>query len=86
MFVAGSESSEQESTFLLQRWSHKWKAFVNVSSIHEILDQDKVTVTRKPVSSPSKVGAPFVLLCVLCYHRESPSSEWVLSHLYLMCN
>ena len=28
--IAGSEGDEQACTFLLQRWSHKWKAFVNV--------------------------------------------------------
>ena len=56
--IAGPEINEQGSTFLLQRWSHKWKEFVNVISVLEILNDDKVTVSHKPVSSPNKASGP----------------------------
>ena len=80
--IAGSEGDEQACTFLLQRWSHKWKAFVNVGSVLEILDDDKVTVTHKPVSSPSKASGPVVLaffVLGLCATEKSRSSNCVLN-------
>lgn len=61
--LVDSEGSDQSSTFLLQKWSNKWKAFVNVGSVFEILNEDKVTVTRKPVSSPTKVSPPLLFTC-----------------------
>ncbi|KAL5505619.1 hypothetical protein EMCRGX_G007083 [Ephydatia muelleri] len=80
--IAGSEGDEQACTFLLQRWSHKWKAFVNVGSVLEILDDDKVTVTHKPVSSPSKASGPVVLaffVLGLCATEKSRSCNCVLN-------
>ena len=56
--IAGPEINEQGSTFLLQRWSHKWKEFVNVGSVLGILNDDNVTVSHKPVSSPNKASGP----------------------------
>ena len=45
--------------FILQRWIAKWNSFVNVQSVYEIKDEDRLTVVRKPrvcSESPTKVG------------------------------
>ena len=60
------ESSNQE-IFLLQKWSAKWNTFVNVDRVEEINDQDRVSVTRKPLSRkplspPSKVYTSVYIL------------------------
>ncbi len=39
---------DQQAIFLLQKWSVKWNAYVNVDRVEEINDQDRVSVTRKP--------------------------------------
>ena len=44
--------------FILQRWIAKWNSFVNVQSVYEIKDEDRLTVVRKPrvcSESPTKV-------------------------------
>ena len=51
-----SQNDDDNSrSFFLQRWSDKWGAFVNVESLKEIHGDDRLTVVRKPVSSPIKV-------------------------------
>ena len=84
--IAESDGNEQGCTFLLQRWSHKWKAFANVGSVLEILDDDKVTVTHKPVSSPNKASGPVVLaffVLGLCITEKSRSNNCVLKPAYI---
>ena len=43
-------ASEASSTFLLQRWSTTWNAFVDVETIEDIENQDRLTVARAPSS------------------------------------
>ena len=55
---------------------------MNVGNVLEILDDDKVTVTHKPVSSPSKASGPVVLaffVLGLCATEKSRSSNCVLN-------
>ena len=42
--------------FILQRWATRWNSFVNVQSVFEVHDQDRLTVVRKPIYSPTKVN------------------------------
>ena len=54
---AGSSQTDDDDSprFFLQRWSSKWQTFVNVESICDIHGDDRLTVVRKPISSPVKV-------------------------------
>ena len=47
--------NENPNCFFLQKWCCKWGTFINVENVHEILSDDKLTVVRKPTSSPVKV-------------------------------
>ncbi len=62
------ESSNQE-IFLLQKWSAKWNTFVNVDRVEEINDQDRVSVTRKPLSPPSKVCVHIIIATLQIRHQ-----------------
>ena len=44
--------------FLLQRWSKKWRCFVDVSEITEITDGDQLTIAPVPAKEiiPTKVS------------------------------
>ena len=46
--------SENQNSFFLQKWCHKWKDFINVENVSEIHGDDRLTVVRKPTSSPVK--------------------------------
>ena len=46
---------ENPNSFFLQKWCHKWKDFINVENVSEIHGDDRLTVVRKPTSSPVKV-------------------------------
>ena len=39
--------------YLLQRWSEKWQAFLDVSDPSEIFDGDKLSIIPKPGLSPA---------------------------------
>ena len=43
-------ASEAPSTFLLQRWSTSWNGFVDVETIDDIENHDRLTVVRAPSS------------------------------------
>ena len=54
-------------SFLLQRWSTTWNVFVDVESIDDVEDQDRLTVVRAP---SQEVNIPcflpyFANLCAL---------------------
>ena len=53
-------SSEEVASneYLLQLWSSKWNAFIDVSNVSEIEDHDKLTVICKPTA-----GSPQVCHC-----------------------
>ena len=53
--VCAVQSSSTAPVYILQRWSERWKAFIDVESINEIKDGDKVSIISKPVGSPLKV-------------------------------
>ena len=46
------ETDESEPStcnkYILQRWEHKWNSFVDVSSIEEVNNGDRLTVVLKP--------------------------------------
>ena len=44
--LAGLDGSGR---YLLQRWSSKWRAFVDVTELGEVVDGDRLTVVYKPV-------------------------------------
>ena len=47
--------NDNPNCFFLQKWCHKWGAFINVENVREINRDDRLTVVRKPTSSPVKV-------------------------------
>ena len=55
--LSGPESesiSQSRSEYLLQRWSQRWDAFVDVERVEDIKSRDRITVIPKP--SYSQVG------------------------------
>ena len=40
----------KEDDFLLQRWCKKWDTFVDVECVEQIVNKDRLTVVRNPVS------------------------------------
>lgn len=53
--VCSVQCSSTTPVYILQRWSERWNAFVDIDRIDEIKDGDKLTVISKPVGSPLKV-------------------------------
>ena len=51
MSLGETASSSKKSFFLLQRWSLKWNAFIDVQSVDNINDGDKTMVV--PAFAPS---------------------------------
>ena len=72
--------SENPNCFFLQKWCRKWGAFINVENIDEIHGDDRLTVVRKPTSSPVKVchvvrELNFILfMCTVLYNTSTHSS------------
>ena len=50
--VVTLSSSASPNEFLLQRWSVRWNAFVDVQRVSDIQDQDRLTCIPKPGLSP----------------------------------
>ena len=74
---AGLAESDNHSSFFLQKWCSKWEAFINVESIDEIHGNDRLTVVRKPSSSPVKVISSLSvstvapqIICEAIYHTS----------------
>ena len=53
---------EGEGTFVLQRFSQKWNAYIDVTEASQVLMGDKLTVVEK---QPKKVSL-FTSLSILC--------------------
>ena len=59
--VAGNATScpmfdtfrQHQQFCLLQKWSHKWGAYVDVTTVGEIVHEDKLTVIPKPIKPKS---------------------------------
>ena len=63
--VLDNEDQAGNSPYILQRWSSKWKTFVDVSSLDEIEEHDKITIIPKP-SSASEVSSKYASLLASC--------------------
>ena len=50
--VSEAPGNAKPPVYILQRWSEKWQAFIDVSNESEIVDGDKLTVIPKPGLSP----------------------------------
>ena len=50
---SGESEATNKLVYILQRWSPKWEAFVDVSSVGEICDGDRLSVTPKPAEKRS---------------------------------
>lgn len=48
----GESSVEVHGSHLMQRWSEEWKCFVDVVSVVEVADGDRITIIPAP-SKPS---------------------------------
>ena len=46
-------NAEPRVGYLLQKWSQKWDAYMDVITVDEVDDGDKLTVTLKPAKSKS---------------------------------
>ena len=59
--VSEAPGNAKPPIYILQRWSEKWQAFLDVSNESEIVDGDKLTVIPKPGLSPvsKHVFCPF---------------------------
>lgn len=60
------DSKESCDVFLLQRYSDYWKCYVNVSSIDEVAQGDKLTVTRPPSTMNSKAAVSIHVESIHC--------------------
>jgi len=47
------DTPRANSEYLLQKWSKKWEAYVDVAKLEEVEDGDKVTVIPKPAKAYS---------------------------------
>ena len=45
-----------ENVYFLQRWFHKWDAYIDVTDLEEIQSEDRLTIIVKPSQSPVKVN------------------------------
>lgn len=43
--------AKEEGHFYVQRWSTRWQSFVNVESVGEICESDKLTAVPNPIKS-----------------------------------
>ena len=48
---SGPSDAKPHVCYLLQKWSNKWGAYVDVSTADEVDDGDKLTVIPKPAKS-----------------------------------
>ena len=63
MNLSDVASSSKKSFFLLQRWSQKWNAFIDVASVEDVKDADKITVV--PAFAPAcGVSSRWLFTCV----------------------
>ena len=53
-----SKEHSSQKVYILQRWSKKWKAFVDVTDVKQIVDGDRLTIARLPFS-PAKAASGF---------------------------
>ena len=65
-------ASKAPSTFLLQRWSTTWNAFVDVETIDDIENQDRLTVVRAPLSQQVYTRNYSVNSCCVADHSLVP--------------
>ena len=47
-----ASSSSSPAVYLLQKWSSSWGAYIDVESVGDIKDKDRLTVVPMPVGSP----------------------------------
>ena len=45
----------ESNVYFLQRWSHKWGTFIDVTDVKEIQSGNRLTIIAKPAQSPVKV-------------------------------
>ena len=46
------EQPSHKNVFILQRWNSKWKVFVDVTDVDQVVDGDRLTITSQVVESP----------------------------------
>ena len=49
--LSNNDGRQSDVTFLLQKWSVKWNAFMNVEWLGEVCDGDKISAVPTPVSA-----------------------------------
>ena len=72
--LAGVERSQRGTHLILQRWSSKWEAYVDVSNVWDITEGDKLVVIPRPAASGARVSLQaciilhysYMLLYILC--------------------
>ena len=89
MNLSDVASSSKKSFFLLQRWSQKWNAFIDVASVEDVKDADKITVVPAFAPACEKCCDGDSLLVPLI-HPGSDTSMFtklarILSHGYMQC-
>ena len=47
------EQPPHKNVFILQRWNSKWKVFVDVTDVDQVVDGDRLTITSQVTESPS---------------------------------
>ena len=55
-YTANRERFEERTRFFLQRWDIRWRCYVNIDSLEEVVDGDRLTVVRTSVW-PEKAAA-----------------------------
>ena len=54
--VLPSQASDSASdSLLLQRYDDKWKCFINIDSLEQVTEGDRLTVVSKPIPTSNKV-------------------------------
>ena len=56
--AAGRERLEERTRFFLQRWDLQWKCYVNIDSLDEMIDGDRLTEVRTGVRLAKAEAAP----------------------------
>lgn len=47
------EQPPHKNVFILQRWNSKWKVFVDVTDVYQVVDDNRLTITSQVTESPS---------------------------------